>query len=178
MATYPGLMRKGLMDPGLCRVHPGHWFAYSYVSILRCMVIAAIPPAPPAAPTQGQLPLGCVLRQVETETVSTVAPAAWDAFPQKPALPACKRDKFFSPHLAPLPAFSSQQPGDPCPFRVLSPGAPGWLSPLSIRLLILAQVTISKFARSSPVSGWSLLGILPLPLSLSLLCSCSLSCSK
>ena len=57
-------------------------------------------------------------------------------------------------------------------------GAPGWLSWLSVQLLISAQVMISQFVGSSPASGgsslttWSLLGIfsfsfsLPLPLSL------------
>ena len=42
---------------------------------------------------------------------------------------------------------------------------PGWLSWLSVRLLISAQVVISQFMSSSPMSGlvltvWSLLGIL------------------
>ena len=42
-------------------------------------------------------------------------------------------------------------------------GEPGWLSLLSVHLLILAQVIISKFMRLSPASGsvltaWSLLG--------------------
>ena len=51
-------------------------------------------------------------------------------------------------------------------------GAPGWLSQLSLQLLILAQVMISQFMGSSPASGsvlmvWSLLGILCLSLSLS-----------
>ena len=49
-------------------------------------------------------------------------------------------------------------------------GAPGWLSPLSFQLLILAQVMISWFTSLSPTSGsvlaaWSLLGILCFPLS-------------
>ena len=57
-------------------------------------------------------------------------------------------------------------------------GALGWLSRLSLWLLILAQVMISQFVGSSPTSGssltvWSLLGIL----SLSLPYSCSLSLS-
>ena len=44
-------------------------------------------------------------------------------------------------------------------------GVPGWLSQLSIQLLIEAQVMISQFVESSPVLGsalaeWSLLGIL------------------
>ena len=44
-------------------------------------------------------------------------------------------------------------------------GAPGWLSQLSVRLLILAQVMISQFLSSSPTLGsmltvQSLLGIL------------------
>ena len=52
-------------------------------------------------------------------------------------------------------------------------GTPGWLSWLSIRLLISAQVMISWLLRSSPVWGsaltlQSLLGILSLPLSLPL----------
>ena len=50
-------------------------------------------------------------------------------------------------------------------------GVPGWLSWLSIRLLISAQVMISRFMRLIPVSGsvliaWSLPGILSLSLSL------------
>ena len=49
-------------------------------------------------------------------------------------------------------------------------GAPGWLSRLSVRLLMLAQVMIPRFGSSSSVSGSalagrSLLGILSLPLS-------------
>ena len=45
--------------------------------------------------------------------------------------------------------------------------APGWLSQLSVRLLISVQVTISQFVGSSPTSGsvltvWGLLGILSL----------------
>ena len=52
-------------------------------------------------------------------------------------------------------------------------GVPGWLSLLSIQLLISAEVTISWFERLSPTLGsiltaWSLLGILSLPLSLPL----------
>ena len=52
-------------------------------------------------------------------------------------------------------------------------GALGRLSPLSVRLLVSAQVVISQFVGSSPVSGsvlivWSLLGIFSLSLSLSL----------
>ena len=59
-------------------------------------------------------------------------------------------------------------------------GAPWWLSQLSIRLLILAQVEISRFVSLSPTSGsvqiaQSLLGILSLPLSLPLPCLYSLS---
>ena len=50
-------------------------------------------------------------------------------------------------------------------------GAPGWLSHLTVQLLILAKVMISRFGRSSPASGsalmaWSLLGILSVSLSL------------
>ena len=49
-------------------------------------------------------------------------------------------------------------------------GVPGRYDRLNIQRLVSAQVTISWFARSSPVSGsaptvWSLLGILSLPLS-------------
>ena len=49
-------------------------------------------------------------------------------------------------------------------------GTPGWLSRLSGRLLVSAQVMISRFLSLSPTSGsaltmWSLLGILSLPLS-------------
>ena len=54
----------------------------------------------------------------------------------------------------------------------MGPGMPGWLSRLSIWLLVLVRVIISQFVGSSPVLGsaltvWSLLGILsllPLPL--------------
>ena len=51
------------------------------------------------------------------------------------------------------------------------PGAPGWLSQLSIGLLISTQVMISQFVSSSPMLGsvltvWSLLRILS-PLSAS-----------
>ena len=51
-------------------------------------------------------------------------------------------------------------------------GAPGWLSQLTVRLLVLAQVTILQFIGLSPTSGstltvWSLLGIFSLFLSLS-----------
>ena len=49
-----------------------------------------------------------------------------------------------------------------------SKGAPGWLSWLSVQLLISAQVMISRFVSSSPTLGsvltvQSLLGILALP---------------
>ena len=52
-------------------------------------------------------------------------------------------------------------------------GAPGWLSRLSIQLLISSHVMISQFTSSSSTSGsvltaGSLLGILCLPLSLPL----------
>ena len=63
-------------------------------------------------------------------------------------------------------------------------GASGWLSWLSIQLLILAQVMISRFMRSSPALGsvlavQILLGLsLPLSLSHPLLLSLSLSLSK
>ena len=48
------------------------------------------------------------------------------------------------------------------------PGAPDWLSQLSIQLSVSAQVMISQFVSLSPASGsvltaWSLLGILCLP---------------
>ena len=54
-------------------------------------------------------------------------------------------------------------------------GAPGWLSRLSVRLLISAQAVISWFVSLSPTSGsvltvWGLLGILCLPLPLPLPC--------
>ena len=57
--------------------------------------------------------------------------------------------------------------------RKKSLGAPGWLSRLSVRLLILAEVIISQFVGSSPTSGsalmlQSLLGILSLLLVLTL----------
>ena len=59
-------------------------------------------------------------------------------------------------------------------------GAPGWLSWLSIRLLVSAQVMISWFMRSSPTSGsaltaWNLPGILSLPHFLTPLHALSLS---
>ena len=48
-----------------------------------------------------------------------------------------------------------------------SVGTPGWLSWLSTQLLILAQVMISSFVRSSPtLTVQGLLGIVSLPLSL------------
>ena len=52
-----------------------------------------------------------------------------------------------------------------------SKGAPGWLSRLSIQLLVWAQVMISRFVSSSPtlssaLTSQSLLGILSLSLSL------------
>ena len=37
--------------------------------------------------------------------------------------------------------------------KIISAGASGWLSELSIQLLILAQVLISLFVISSPMSG-------------------------
>ena len=51
--------------------------------------------------------------------------------------------------------------------KVIKLGAAGWLSELSVRLLISAQVMISQFSRWSPVTGFvltvqSLLGILAL----------------
>ena len=62
------------------------------------------------------------------------------------------------------------------------PGAPGWLSQLSVLLLVSAQVMISQFMSSRPVLGSVLtarspLGILSLPLSLPLPYSGSLSLS-
>ena len=59
----------------------------------------------------------------------------------------------------------------------VNPGAPGWLSWLSIQLLILVQVMISWFMSLSPMSGsegfsFSLSLCLPL-----LMCTCSLSLS-
>ena len=67
----------------------------------------------------------------------------------------------------------------------LGDGAPGWLSQLSVQLLISTQVMISQFVRSSPGSSsvlttWSLLGILFLSFSLcpSPFCALSLSLSK
>ena len=60
-------------------------------------------------------------------------------------------------------------------------GAPVWLSRLSLRLLISAQVMISRFVGLCPGSGSALtaqrlLGILSLPLSLPLLCLCVHAC--
>ena len=69
----------------------------------------------------------------------------------------------------------------------LGPGMPGWLSRLSIQLLVSAQVMLSQFVRLSPKSGsvltaQSLLGILSFSLCLSLCSSpiymCSLSQNK
>ena len=62
-------------------------------------------------------------------------------------------------------------------------GAPGWLRQLSIWPLILAQVMISQFVSSSPmsVSGLTvrnLLGIPSLPLSLPVSCSCTCICAQ
>ena len=59
---------------------------------------------------------------------------------------------------------------------------PGWLSRLSVQLLVLDQVVISRVMSSSPASGsvltvWSPLGILSLPLSLPRPCLGSLSLS-
>ena len=59
-------------------------------------------------------------------------------------------------------------------------GAPGWLGRLGVRLLISAQVLISRFVGLSPTSGSTLtvqglLGILSPPLSLPLPCLCSLN---
>ena len=51
------------------------------------------------------------------------------------------------------------------------PGVPGWLSWLSIRFLITAQVVMSQFVSSSLTSGSVLLEILSLPFSLPLPCS-------
>ena len=64
----------------------------------------------------------------------------------------------------------------------LTLGATGWLSQLSVQLLISAQVMILWFVSSSPASGssptaQSLLGILSLPLSLPLPCLLSF-CQK
>ena len=61
-------------------------------------------------------------------------------------------------------------------FIKLKSGVPGWLSQLSLRILISAQVMISQFVSSSPTSALtvqSLLGILCLLLSLTLSCLCS-----
>ena len=61
-------------------------------------------------------------------------------------------------------------------------GARGWLSRLSIQLLILVQVMILGFLHLSPTWGCvltahSLLAILDLPLSLAFPCSLSLALS-
>ena len=47
-------------------------------------------------------------------------------------------------------------------------GASGWLSQLSVRLLVLAQVMVSRFVGSSPSSGSALTVLGSLPLSPSL----------
>ena len=62
-------------------------------------------------------------------------------------------------------------------------GVPGWLSWLSIQLLILAQVTISQCMGLSPSScsvltAWSLLGIISLSPSAPLMHDCTLSQNK
>ena len=68
-------------------------------------------------------------------------------------------------------------------FQMYIPGTPGWLSRLSIWLLVSAQVNISRFLSSNPESGSVLLQNLleiSLPLSLPLpdLCTVSLSLSQ
>ena len=55
--------------------------------------------------------------------------------------------------------------------KKIKSGTLGWLSQLSVRLFVSAQVTISRFVSLSPKSGfsltvWSLLEILSLPFSL------------
>ena len=62
-------------------------------------------------------------------------------------------------------------------------GSPRWLSWLSVRLLILAQIMISQFVSSSPtlvfvLIAQSLLGILCLPFSLLLLSSLTKKVTK
>ena len=62
-------------------------------------------------------------------------------------------------------------------------GAPGWLSRLSVQLLVLAQVMILRFVSSRPTWGcvliaWSLLVILSPSLSAPPLLKLSLSLSK
>ena len=57
-------------------------------------------------------------------------------------------------------------------------GAPGWLSGLSVRLLVSAQVMISRFVSSSPLSGSVLTEELGACLGLSLSLSLSLSHSQ
>ena len=59
-----------------------------------------------------------------------------------------------------------------CVVEKIKPGVPGWLSWLSVRLLISAQVVTSRFGSSTPASGsvlaaWSLFGILSPSLCLS-----------
>ena len=78
--------------------------------------------------------------------------------------------------LCPSPAYALHPPASKKtkkqkPFTVSGQGAPGWLSQLSSRLLISAQVMISRFMRSSLRLGSvltmrSLLGILCLSPSL------------
>ena len=66
-------------------------------------------------------------------------------------------------------AFRNRKGNNFQPESTYPAGAPGWLSGLSVQLLISAQVMMSRFVISSPTSGAalpvrSLLGSLSLPL--------------
>ena len=68
-------------------------------------------------------------------------------------------------------------------FENLKLGAPGWLSWLSVQLLVSAHIMISQFGSSSPTLGFALIArnlleILSLFLSLCLSPACSLSLSQ
>lgn len=64
---------------------------------------------------QGQLPVGCTLKQVEAETLSILAPKEGDAFPEKRSV-SCKSRRFSlflllpTPHRPPDLSFHSLGP--------------------------------------------------------------------
>ena len=106
--------------------------------------------------------------------IPRVNPKAWSPQPFIMVMPTlCSRTRSYpTPKAVGKPTSSSE--GDTAPdsqgssrYKHSSKGPPGWLSWLSVRLLILAQVMILQLVRSSPVLG-SALGIPSLSLSLSL----------